>query len=238
MIPPAGRKALVRRLRSCFPRHYHDRMISLAGNSGRPLDLAIELKQFLSGEAVGALGLHAPDLALRADYLNADVQGYFDDVGHDPFLAVSRVETYLYMGNTLLRDSDTMSMAHGVELRVPFVGRPVLEEIGRIPGHLHLGQGKHVKQLLRKSLADILPDHISRLPKTGFHLPVGEWMRGELRESCEAAVSGLEYLPFLHRQSARDRWRSFVEGDIRTSWIKPMLLIALGNYVWKTRQAT
>jgi len=54
------------------------------------------------------------------------------------FEAVSCVETRYSMGNTLLRDSDTNSMAHSIELHVPFVGRRVLEAAGLTPGHLSL----------------------------------------------------------------------------------------------------
>jgi asparagine synthase (glutamine-hydrolysing) len=237
LIPAAGRQAMARLLAPCFPRRYRDRIASLSDNSGRPLDLAIELKRFLATDVLEALGLDAVGLGLTADYLSAEVHDYFDDVGGDPFLAVSRVETYLYMGNTLLRDSDTTSMAHGVELRVPFVGRPVLEEIGRIPGRLHVGRGTGVKPILRLGLAGMLPDQILRRPKTGFSLPVGDWMFGELRESCEAAIAALEHIPFLRQEAVQELWRSFVAERQHIYWMKPMLLVALGTYVGNARAA-
>ncbi|MFM6128731.1 MAG: asparagine synthase-related protein, partial [Sphaerospermopsis kisseleviana] len=160
---------------------------------------------------------------------------FFDDVGDDPFLAVSRVETYLYMGNTLLRDADATSMAHSVELRVPFVSRPMLEVAGRIPGRLHAGHTRNAKHLLRKAVADILPEYVLRRPKTGFTLPVGDWMFGDLRESSEAAVASLERLPFLNPAAVRSLWNTFVRERDHSYWMKPMLLVALGSYVNTSR---
>ena len=230
-LPTRSRKAAMSAIVRMFPRRYHTRIRSLAGNTGRCLDVAIELKQFLPAESLEALGLSARELGPRADFLPEEAQTWFDDVGNDPFLAVSRVETYLYMGNTLLRDSDATSMAHSVELRVPFVARPVLEEAGRVPGPLHAGRSNVGKQLLRKSLADILPANVLRRPKTGFTLPVGDWMFGQLRESCEAAVAAVEQLPFLDSGAVRSIWSKFVTERDHTYWMKPMLLVSLGSYI-------
>jgi asparagine synthase (glutamine-hydrolysing) len=236
-LPARSRRAVVGAVIGMFPRRYHTRIRSLAGNSGRCLDLAIELKQFLPADVLGSLGLRAADLGLTSDYLAEETYSVFDDVGDDPFLAVSRVETYLYMGNTLLRDSDVTSMAHSVELRVPFVSRPVLEAAGRIPGRLHSGRTKGAKHLLRKSLADLLPAHVLRRPKTGFTLPVNDWMFGELFESCKAAVAEVETLPFLDPPAVRALWHSFVADRQHTYWMKPMLLVALGSYIATSRAA-
>ena len=52
----------------------------------------------------------------------------------DPVNRVSYLESHWYMRNTLLRDSDFMSMAHGLELRVPFLDRALVEACFRIPG--------------------------------------------------------------------------------------------------------
>jgi asparagine synthase (glutamine-hydrolysing) len=236
-LPARSRRAVVGAVIGMFPRRYHTRIRSLAGNSGRYIDLAIELKQFLPADVLGSLGLHAADLGLTSDYLAEEAYCVLDEVGDDPFLAVSRVETYLYMGNTLLRDSDVTSMAHSVEIRVPFVSRPVLEEAGRIPGRLHSGRTRGPKHLLRKSLADLLPAHVLRRPKTGFSLPVNDWMFGKLFESCEAAVAEVETLPFLDPQAVRNLWHSFVANRQHCYWMKPMLLVTLGNYVAMSRAA-
>jgi hypothetical protein len=60
-------------------------------------------------------------------------------------------------------------------------------------------------------------------------------MFGQLRESCEAAVAEVETLPFLDAQAVRGLWNSFVADRQHTYWMKPMLLVALGSYIAKSR---
>lgn len=86
------------------------------------------------------------------------------------FLEISR-----YMRNQLLRDSDVMSMASGLELRVPFVDRAVIEAIGSIPSSIRLAAGK---QLLVEALPE-LPSWIVNQPKRGFLFPFDRWFEQE-----------------------------------------------------------
>jgi asparagine synthase (glutamine-hydrolysing) len=236
-FPARSRRAVAEAAIGMFPRRYHTRIRSLASNSGRHIDLAIELKQFLPADVLRSLGLRANEVGLTNDYLADEAYCIFEDVGDDPFLAVSRVETYLYMGNTLLRDSDVTSMAHSVELRVPFVSRPVLESAGRIPGRLHARRMKGPKYLLRESLADLLPTYVLNRPKTGFTLPVNDWMFGELRESCEAAIAAVKRIPFIDSRAVSSLWSTFINERDYNYWMKPMLLVALGSYIDATRSA-
>ena len=91
------------------------------------------------------------------------------------------------MRNTLLRDSDFMSMAHGLELRVPFLDRALVEACFRIPGERKL-QGNSPKGLLLASLGVELPRDIVERPKRGFTLPFERWLRGEIRPVVEDAL--------------------------------------------------
>jgi asparagine synthase (glutamine-hydrolysing) len=238
ILPGGVRDVIGAKVAGMLPRRYRTRARTLLANSGRGIDLAIELKQFLPARQLERLGLDASDPSLNESFLTDDAMGLFADIGNDPFLAVSRVETYLYMGNTLLRDADGTSMAHAVELRVPFLARSMLETAGRIPGQLHFGLTKDRKHLLRKSLADVFPAHVLARPKTGFTLPVGDWMFSQLRESCEAAVAELGNLPFLRQDAVSKLWHSFLADREHIYWMKPMLLVALGNYVANCRADT
>jgi asparagine synthase (glutamine-hydrolysing) len=185
----------------------------------------------LGTESLEQLGFRSKELGLRDDFLPAELYAELEDAGDDSFLAVSRVETYVYMGNTLLRDSDTNSMAHSIELRVPFVATPILEEAGRTPGRLHLADGRVPKAVLRQAVGRYLPRVVLERPKTGFSLPVGDWMYDELRDSCESAIEALDHIPFLDTKGAREMWGRFRAERQHTYWMKPLLLVALGNYV-------
>jgi asparagine synthase (glutamine-hydrolysing) len=229
--PANVRKAVVMCLLPLCPPRYRTRLLMLAQASGRSIGLAIEMKRMLGTESLEQLGFRAKELGLRDDFLPPDLYAELQDSGDDSFLAVSRVETYVYMGNTLLRDSDVNSMAHSIELRVPFVGTRVLEEAGRTPGRLHLADGRTPKAVLRQAVGRHLPRVVLERPKTGFSLPVGDWMYDELRDSCEAAVDALAHVPFLNISGARTMWDQFQTDRLHTYWMKPLLLVALGNYV-------
>jgi asparagine synthase (glutamine-hydrolysing) len=95
---------------------------------------------------------------------------------------VSRLELTRYMRNQLLRDSDVMSMAHGLELRVPFLDRPLLDTVARIPAATRLRPGK---QLLLEAVPEV-PAWIARQPKRGFLFPFEQWMGAGWRETFTA----------------------------------------------------
>lgn len=84
---------------------------------------------------------------------------------------VSRCELTLYMRNQLLKDSDVMSMANGLELRVPLVDRVLFETVARIPARTRLRQGK---KLLVEALPE-LPEWGVNQPKRGFLFPYQKW---------------------------------------------------------------
>jgi asparagine synthase (glutamine-hydrolysing) len=85
---------------------------------------------------------------------------------------VSVLELSRYMRNQLLRDSDVMSMAWGLELRVPMVDRSLFEAIASIPSSLRLAAGK---QLLVQAVPE-LPDWVVNRPKQGFCFPFEQWL--------------------------------------------------------------
>ena len=91
---------------------------------------------------------------------------------------VSLLEISCYMRNQLLRDSDVMSMAFGLELRVPLVDRVLIEAIAGIPSHIRLASGK---QLLVQAVPE-LPSWVFNRPKRGFFFPFEQWMAGEWRD--------------------------------------------------------
>lgn len=90
----------------------------------------------------------------------------------DPLNAMCELEMTRYMRNQLLRDSDVMSMAHGLELRVPLVDSVLFENIARLPSSARIRQGK---QLLADAVPEI-PSWVREQPKRGFAFPFAEWL--------------------------------------------------------------
>eukprot|EP01136_Pigoraptor_vietnamica_P033795 Opistho-1_new@97035 len=80
------------------------------------------------------------------------------------------------MKNQLLKDTDYMSMSHGVEVRVPFLDQNLLKAVAKISSDIKFNQ-RQPKALLINSFKDILPKAIWDRPKMGFTFPLQEWFR-------------------------------------------------------------
>lgn len=92
----------------------------------------------------------------------------------------SWMETNLFMSNQLLKDTDFMSMAHGIEVRVPFLDQRLLKVIAQIKSELKF-KTKYPKGLLIDSFKGILPEAIWNRPKMGFTFPLQGWLRQNKR---------------------------------------------------------
>jgi asparagine synthetase B (glutamine-hydrolysing) len=152
--------------------------------------------------------------------------------GLDDFSAVSYLEQRSYLVNTLLRDADAMSMAHSLEVRVPYLDHNLVEFSFRERAFFRrVGDGP--KALLRDILGRILPTegHIRR--KQPFHLPWGSWLKGPLGRTVAAGLSRLSpaLRPYLSERETFGVWRSFERG--RTNWSRPWSLFVLNEWVKK-----
>jgi len=146
----------------------------------------------------------------------------------DPINRVSYLESHWYMRNTLLRDSDSMSMAHGLELRVPFLDRALVEACFRIPGDQKL-RGDLPKSLLLASLGVELPREIVNRPKRGFTLPFERWLKGEMRPVVEDALLKSDWdQTSISANAVREVWNRFLAGE--TSWSRPWSLFVLKQW--------
>jgi asparagine synthase (glutamine-hydrolysing) len=111
---------------------------------------------------------------------------------------VSRLELTHYMRNQLLRDSDVMSMAWGLELRVPLVDVQLIEAIANIPSAIRLAPGK---QLLREAIPE-LPQWVLNQPKRGFSFPFQTWFATDWQDYFPT----LNYAPHISLDLWYRRW--------------------------------
>lgn len=152
--------------------------------------------------------------ALTGSYLGAGHSVFpqpLEFLGFDPqpSLAdeVSLLELTRYMRNQLLRDSDVMSMASGLELRVPFVDRTLVDALAAVPSAQRLQAGK---RLLLDAVPEI-PDWVANRPKRGFVFPFEQWLQEEWGE-------------WFHAVDARAPVPLF-------SWYRRWSLLALENFL-------
>jgi asparagine synthase (glutamine-hydrolysing) len=158
----------------------------------------------------------------------------------DPVDGAFRVDLATYVPDDLLVMADRMSMAHALEVRAPFCDHRLVELSLAIAPRLKLARGR-LKALLKAAFADVLPREVLTRRKQGFMIPLGRWLRGELREAMEdllapaavrargffvpAAVEALKRQHLERRRSHADRlfslmmlelWmRSCVDGGTR-----------------------
>ena len=91
------------------------------------------------------------------------------------------VDAKVWLPDDLLLKADKMTMANGLELRVPFLDHQLVEFAATLPNALKI-RGKGGKTLLRSAMRRVLPDAIIDRPKKGFPIPIGSWLRTSLRQ--------------------------------------------------------
>lgn len=113
------------------------------------------------------------------------------------------------LAESLLQKADKMSMAASIELRTPFVDRPLAGVAARLDSSLKLG-GDTGKIVLRACLRRKIVEPRYR-PKKGFVLPLSRWLRGELREQVEAEIFARDAacLRVLDRAQVRRAWDDY-----------------------------
>jgi asparagine synthase (glutamine-hydrolysing) len=146
---------------------------------------------------------------------------------------ISRLELSGYMSNTLLRDTDAMSMAHSLEVRVPFVDTRLVDYVLSLPGAWKLNHGtKGPKPLLADALADLLPRDFLARPKMGFTLPFERWLQQNLRTEVSSVLEDASMLsvPALNSAAVQKLWRNFLQKPRAVGWSRPWSLYVLAKW--------
>lgn len=146
----------------------------------------------------------------------------------DDFARISWAELTGYMRRMLLRDSDQMSMAVSLELRVPFLDHELVEYSLGLPA-AEKRRYRGTKGLLVEACRDLLPSAVYERPKRGFSLPMQEWMDGPLAPFVEEGlqeVVGRGLVP-----------EEFVAATRRQHWTRRWSIVVLGHFVRRTMAA-
>jgi asparagine synthase (glutamine-hydrolysing) len=146
----------------------------------------------------------------------------------DDFARISWAELTGYMRRMLLRDSDQMSMAVSLELRVPFLDHELVEySLG-----LSVTEKKRyggTKGLLVEACRDLLPPAVYQRPKRGFALPMQKWMAGPLAFFVEEGLREVVARGLLPEDFVSDAQKSF--RDARLHWTRLWSMVVLGHFV-------
>jgi asparagine synthase (glutamine-hydrolysing) len=113
---------------------------------------------------------------------------YAETVGAEPLARFQDLDLGIYLVDDLLVKTDRSSMAHSLELRVPFLDQKVADFALALATPLKV-RGFAKKRLLRRALAPLLPKEILRGPKQGFSIPLAAWLRGPLEPFAREVLS-------------------------------------------------
>jgi len=113
---------------------------------------------------------------------------YAETAGAEPLARLQDVDLGIYLVDDLLVKTDRSSMAHSLELRVPFMDRQVADFALGLATPLKV-RGMAKKRLLRRAFAPLLPREILRAPKQGFSIPLAGWLRGPLEPFAREVLS-------------------------------------------------
>jgi asparagine synthase (glutamine-hydrolysing) len=143
--------------------------------------------------------------------------------------AVSEAEIKTYMQNILLRDADQMSMAHALEVRLPFMDYALVEYILALPDEYKFLSSP--KRLLIESMGDLLPEAIWKRKKMGFVLPYEKWMKQELKSFCDEKIQSLASRSFMNGENLIANWQEFLKGSKRINWSRIWQFVVLEHWM-------
>jgi len=157
--------------------------------AGQPLpDRYIGWMRFFDEADLMRLATPALRERWQANVEAAQRAAFADHAYNDPVDGAFRIDLSTYLPDDLLVMADRMSMAHSLELRAPFCDHLVVEESLRIPPRMKI-PGFRLKGLLKTAFADVLPPQVLSHRKQGFMIPLGRWLRTELRDTMEELLS-------------------------------------------------
>ncbi len=123
-------------------------------------------------------------------------------------------DTLTYLPHDILTKVDRASMAVSLEARAPLLDTRIFEYVWGLPLDLKIRGGKG-KYLLRQVLKNHIPEALFERPKQGFNMPIGEWLRGDLRDWAEDLLNAetLDSQGFLDIKSVRATWDEHLKGQ-------------------------
>ena len=205
------------------PSVQRDKFWQLAKSGGAPEDVYRISRQLFSNEALLQITGREPAIQPRNGHHHAT----------DIVNAISALELQGYMTNTLLRDTDAMSMAQSLEVRVPFVDAKVVDYVLSLPGEWKLPAKHSVpKPLLADAVADLLPRDFLARPKMGFTLPFEKWLRGSLRDQVSSVFEDSRLLSAagLDSKTVLSVWNNFLQKPRAVGWTRPWSLYVLAKW--------
>ncbi|MFJ7729529.1 asparagine synthase (glutamine-hydrolyzing) [Neobacillus sp. NPDC097160] len=121
------------------------------------------------------------------NYLDVTNPLYRESKGYDPVDRMQYIDIHTWMRGDILLKADRVTMAHSLELRVPFLDKAVFEVASKIPTSLKTANGT-TKYILRKAAEGIVPAHVLDRKKLGFPVPIRHWLKNEMNDWAKTII--------------------------------------------------
>jgi asparagine synthase (glutamine-hydrolysing) len=121
------------------------------------------------------------------DYTDITKPLYTESRGYDPVDRMQYIDIHTWMRGDILLKADKMTMAHSLELRVPFLDKEVFKVASKIPTSLKTTHGT-TKYILRKAAEGVVPAHVLDRKKLGFPVPIRHWLKDEMNEWAKKII--------------------------------------------------
>jgi len=175
-------------------------------------------RRLLHRDLVAELGKHDPKDAIRHAFRQAATG--------DVVAGMTAADFGVLLPDDYLVKVDRAGMAHGLEVRPPYLDHEFIELACTIPSELKIRDGVG-KWILKQSITDLVPEENIRRPKRGFNVPVNRWISGPLRQRFEDSVLDRRgpLAPFLNLGMAEKMFHKHVTGQVRNGQVLWSLLV-------------
>jgi asparagine synthase (glutamine-hydrolysing) len=175
-IPRVG-KVLLKRIAGMMPEGTKGKSFIERGITPMEERYIGNAKMFTEEEKRDLLNVYREGL----NYTDITKPLYEESRGYDPVDRMQYIDIHTWMRGDILLKADRMTMAHSLELRVPFLDKEVFKVASKIPSSLKTVNGT-TKYVLRKAAEGVVPDHVLTRKKLGFPVPIRHWLKAEMND--------------------------------------------------------
>ncbi len=158
------------------------------------------------------------------------------DAGLDDTSTMQLVDINTWLHGDILVKADRMTMAHSLELRVPFLDREVMTVAARLAREEKIGAGT-TKLALRQAMGSVLPQAAAERAKLGFPVPIGHWLKGEMYGWADRLLREAKTDQWIDRDAALSLLERFRAGEPDVSWrhIWVLVVFSLWHQIYVER---
>ncbi|MBM7715856.1 asparagine synthase (glutamine-hydrolyzing) [Bacillus thermophilus] len=227
-IPDVG-KALLRSLASALPEGVRGKSFIERGVTPMEERYIGNAKMFSEEEKRSLLVKYNG----AVDFRDVTKPLYAETAGYDPVDRMQYIDIHTWMRGDILLKADRMTMAHSLELRVPFLDKAVFDIASKIPTSLKTAEGT-TKYILRKAAEGIVPDHVLNRKKLGFPVPIRHWLKAEMHDWAVDLIKQSETGHLINKQYVLDLLDEHCRGKLdhsRKIWTVLVFMVWHGVFV-------